>query len=420
MPAWLNVFACRSARIEKLEAKARQMKEWYDSAMVMVENVPAGVAWSDPGQDFAVSYVNGSGKATLARFNADAGTKPEGRRLADLFPPLAQRHQDLVAGAADPVRLRVTGGTIALDLQVIAIRSADGGHIGSMAVWTDVTREAQLAATFKDNVKSVVEDVAAGTSRIGNMIRDLVGMVDAAHGRSAQVADATATTSQNVQTVAASAEQLAAAVTEIGREVERASAAAADARDEVSGTTEIVRKLSDTTARIGGIVGIIQEVANRTNLLALNATIEAARAGQAGKGFAVVATEVKGLATQTTKATEEIRAQVDGIQGVVESVVRTIERIGARTEESSTIAAAIAASVEQQNAATRSIAESAAYAASGTSSAAADITEVSRALTAADSTSGQVLTSATDLQQRSDYLRRAVDDFVAIVSPAAA
>lgn len=183
---------------------------------------------------------------------------------------------------------------------------------------------------------------------------------------STAVAGAAEETSANVQTVASATEELSSSISEIARQIEHSNAVSRSAVDEVGNATEKVRGLSEAATKVGEVIRLISDIAEQTNLLALNATIESARAGEAGKGFAVVASEVKSLANQTGRATEEIKAQISGIQSATQDAVEAIEAIRSTIFEISDVSSGVSAAVEQQTAATREIAGNVEQAADGT------------------------------------------------------
>jgi methyl-accepting chemotaxis protein len=161
---------------------------------------------------------------------------------------------------------------------------------------------------------------------------------------------------KNAQVVASASEELAAAIQEVSSQVERASSVSRGAATKGADAQNTIRSLSQAAERIGAVVRLIADIAGKTNLLALNATIEAARAGEAGKGFAVVAGEVKALAAQTGKATEEISQQIAGLRSATDAAVAAVDAIGLTLDEVAQVAVSVAAAIEEQNAATQEIA----------------------------------------------------------------
>jgi methyl-accepting chemotaxis protein len=275
-----------------------------------------------------------------------------------------------------------------------------------------------VADTFETAVGEVIKTVSSSAADLEAAATMLTGTAEHAQQLSTAVAGASGQTSSNVQAVAAAAEELATSVEEIGRQVQKSSQIATDAVRQAKATDERMTELTTASGRIGNAMKLITAIAEQTNLLALNATIEAARAGEAGKGFAVVAAEVKALATQTVKATEEIGQQVSDIQAATNGSVSAIKEIGSTIERIAEIGLTIASAVEEQGAATQDIARSVQQAAAGTAQVAANIGEVNAAADQTGTASGNVLTSAQALSSEATRLRSEVDKFLATVRAA--
>jgi methyl-accepting chemotaxis protein len=276
----------------------------------------------------------------------------------------------------------------------------------------------KLAETFEAGIRGVVNSVASQSTEMQSAAQAMAHSAETAMQQATAVAAAVEQASANVQTVATAAEELSASVLEIGRQVDQSSKIAGQAVTEADHTNVTVEGLDRAAQRIGEVVQLIETIAGQTNLLALNATIEAARAGDAGKGFAVVASEVKSLASQTAKATEEIRSQIGEIQGATGQTVGAIRSIGTTIRQMSEIATTIASAVEEQGAATREIASNVHQAAQGTGDIATNIGGVSRAASETGSAAAQVLGSASELSRQSETLRRDVDEFLVTVRAA--
>jgi len=270
----------------------------------------------------------------------------------------------------------------------------------------------QLADTFQTNVGGIVETVAAAAADMQAAARSMSTTAERTNEQAEAVASASSQATGNVQTVASAADELSASVAEIARQVATSAGIANGAVAQAGQTNEIVRGLADAAQSIGEVVGLIQSIAAQTNLLALNATIEAARAGDAGRGFAVVASEVKNLAAQTTRATEDIRGQIEGVQRATGEAVRAIGDIGTTIDQISEISGNIAAAVEQQGAATREIAGNVMQAAQGTSEVSRNIVGVTRASGEVGSAAVLVLESAEALSRQADTLRHEVGQFL--------
>ncbi len=232
------------------------------------------------------------------------------------------------------------------------------------------------------------------------------------------VASAASEATMNVQAVASATEELSASISEISSQVSRSTSVAGEAVQEASATDRIVQGLADSAQRVSEVVLLINSIAAQTNLLALNATIEAARAGEAGKGFAVVANEVKSLANQTAKATEEISGQIAAMQGATSQTVDAIKHIGSTIGQMNEIATTIASAVEEQAAATREIANNVQLAASGTNAVSTNIAQVNAAADDTGTAANAVLTSANELNQRTNTLRQEIEGFLGAIRAA--
>jgi methyl-accepting chemotaxis protein len=276
----------------------------------------------------------------------------------------------------------------------------------------------RLADDFQAAVGNIVDTVSSASTELEASASTLTKTAETTQELSTAVAAASEEASTNVNAVASASEQLAGSVNEIGRQVKDSSKIANEAVQQAQKTDARIAELSQAASRIGDVVKLITSVAEQTNLLALNATIEAARAGDAGKGFAVVAHEVKALAAQTAKATDEISAQIAGMQSATEDSVAAIKEIGITIGRMSDIAAAIAATVEEQGAATQEISRNVQQAAQGTAEVASNITNVNRGASETGSASSQVLSSARSLSSESNHLKLEVDKFLSTVRAA--
>jgi methyl-accepting chemotaxis protein len=260
-----------------------------------------------------------------------------------------------------------------------------------------------------------VEATLAELGRISDQMlaasTQLAGAADAASAKTASAAAASSEASSNVRDIASAADELSASVNEIDRQVAQSNAIATKAVNEAGRTNLAVKELDEAAGRIGDVVKLITGIAEQTNLLALNATIEAARAGEAGRGFAVVAGEVKALAGQTSRATEEISTQIAGMQRATVRSIEAITAIEHIIREIGDISGAIAAAVTEQGAATAEIARSVEIAAKRTVETAAGVNLVGTATEDTRSSAGAVKTVADDLGSVAGRIRGQVDAF---------
>lgn len=276
----------------------------------------------------------------------------------------------------------------------------------------------QVINGFDSDVSLILRTVAAASSELEATAASLSASAEESAQSATTVSAASEQASANVQTVAGASEELDASIAEIANRVQSSADVAGKALKAANETETMVEGLVASAEKIGSVVELINDIAGQTNLLALNATIEAARAGEAGKGFAVVATEVKSLASQTAKATEEIDAQITDMQGATGRVAAAIRSIGDIIQRISESSSAVAAAVEQQSAATREIVRNITEAATGTQQVSSNIVAVTQAATHTGAGASQVLTSSQELARQSETLKGKVETFFADIRAA--
>ncbi|UMG92940.1 methyl-accepting chemotaxis protein [Nocardioides sp. TF02-7] len=379
----------------------------------------------------------------------------------------------LADGATLPRRADIQVGPETLDLLVSAIRDADGSYIGAMATWDVITdkvrleREkaerdaaeseaAEVLAAKVEQILDVVQAAAAGdltreldvdgddaVGQVAAALRTLLSTMRASMGDISRTAEVLATSagqltglsrsmgdgasltsdragsassasvqvSASIQTVATAAEEMTASIREIAKNATEAASVATDAVQVAGGAETTVASLGESSAEIGQVIKVITSIAQQTNLLALNATIEAARAGDAGKGFAVVANEVKELAKETARATEDIGQKIEAIQSDTQGAVSAIGRIAEVIARINDIQTTIASAVEEQTATTNEIARSVTEAAAGANGIAEDVTQVATAAAETRQGAQETLDSATQLTGMASELRSLVARF---------
>ena len=316
-------------------------------------------------------------------------------------------------------------GTMARTVEVFQKNAAEITHLNKEKLAAEANAEAtrkaalvKIADDFEGSVRGVVTVVAEAATEMETSSEDLSHSAAETTSQAAAVSAATQQASANVQMVATATEELTASIAEIGQQAELSATIVRESVTQVDTARDTVDSLASAAQKIGDVVRLIQDIASQTNLLALNATIEAARAGDAGKGFAVVASEVKTLANQTARATEEIAAQVAGIQTATTETVSVIGNIGLTIRRVDEIASSIAAAVQEQTAATRDIASNVNQAASGIDEVSRNIELVSEAAGHTASASAQVSNFSTDLSRQGENLRDQVDRFLAALHAA--
>ena len=339
--------------------------------------------------------LRGIGRAMAALAGGNLGTDVPSLDRRDEVGEMARAVQIFKENAEQKVSLELE--------QSLAKQRAEEEKRNSVLAFAD---------RFEQTVKDVADKVSSAAMEMETTAQEMSSTAEETSRQSATVTSASDEVTTNVQTVATTAEELSASISEIGRQVNKSAQVAAHAVQEAETTSQTVHSLSSAASTIGEVVTLINEIAGQTNLLALNATIEAARAGEAGKGFAVVAQEVKNLANQTAKATDDIARQINAVQDETKDVVGAIDKITGTIVEINEIASTIASAIEQQGVSTQEIALRVGRAANGTEQVNATIGGVSRAASQTGEAATKVLTASRDVSQQADDLFGAVEGFL--------
>ncbi|TCS62126.1 methyl-accepting chemotaxis protein [Varunaivibrio sulfuroxidans] len=386
----------------------------------MVEVQPARVMMCDP-ESLKITYANKAAKDLIARMDHPIADNVEGIIGATVtrFHKNENVVRDLLTNPERlPYKGKFTMGGITIENHITAIYDAKGRYLASMLNWEDVTKYVQMSNDFEKAVKAVTEHVAEAAQEVQNETAQLETAAAATDSYSQTAAAAAQQASANVQTVASATEELTSSIEEISRQVSNATRMASEAKDAATNTSALMTEFEAMAGRIGEVVELITTIADQTNLLALNATIEAARAGDAGKGFAVVANEVKNLAKQTSKATDEIARQIGEMQSQTGTVAQSIRGISVHIQGVDEVAASVASAVQEQSAATNEIARNVEEAARGTEAVSANISEVAEKSRESNAALGQVREASQALLGEADHLRKGVDEFLEFMQKA--
>jgi methyl-accepting chemotaxis protein len=404
--------------------KARQEAARISS---MMEQMPINVMFAD--RQLTIRYVNPASVKTLKEVEHLLPVKADQvlGQCIDIFHKRPEVQRRLLSDANNlPHRAVIQLGNESLDLLVSPVYDDNRNYLGAMVTWEIITKKLKMEQEIKENserekqkaeeLAGIMTTVATNASALGSSSEELTAvsteMSASSEETSAQanvVSAAAEQVSSNVQTVATGVEEMSASIREIAANATEAAKVAQQAVAIADSTNQTISKLGDSSNEIGKVIKVITSIAEQTNLLALNATIEAARAGEAGKGFAVVANEVKELAKETAKATEDIGQKIEAIQVDTQAAVDAIKQIGGIITQINNISNTIASAVEEQSATTNEISRNVAEAAKGSTEIAQNITSVAKA--AQSTTEG-----ANNTQQAAAQLSRMAADLQKLVA----
>jgi methyl-accepting chemotaxis protein len=417
----LEISGAGKALMDAVRTKASEIVQ-IERALLEERTQTAGLAASSSRQAVIIGLVAMCGVAGLGLLLLNWAVAAPIRRMTGLMGELAQGNTRVDVPFQDR---REEIGAMASAVEVFKENLLRTHALEEATALARASAEEQrkvgmrsMADNFEQAVGGVIGVLSSSATELQATAQTMTATATETASQSTTVAAAAEEAAANVSTVAAAAEELGVSVLEISRQVSGSANLAKGAVSEANQTAALVQTLSHAAARVGDVVGLISNIAAQTNLLALNATIEAARAGEAGRGFAVVATEVKELASQTARATQDIASQIAQIQDATGQAVSAITGITARIREIDAVATTIAAAVEEQGAATQEIVRNVSQAATGTGEVTSTISGVANAAEETGVAASQVLSSASELSRQSEHLNAEVHRFLASVRAA--
>jgi methyl-accepting chemotaxis protein len=393
--------------VSVIQAKLEEVDNERSRLQAMMDASPVNVIYTD--RDLKIRYMNQASLKKLKTIEAHTPIKADqaiGQSL-ELFHQNPEKLRDTLADPKNmPYQSVIKIGPEIVDMLHHAIHDAGGRFVGTMVTWRVVTQK--VAGKLK--VRNTSQLLTASSEEMKGISQAMSSNATETAAQANAVSAAAEQVSMNIQTVATGAQEMTAGNREISKNAGEAARVATAAVRAADSTNATITKLGESSAQIGKVIKVITSIAQQTNLLALNATIEAARAGEAGKGFAVVANEVKELAKETAKATEEISQKIEAIQNNTKGAITAIDEIGAIINQINDIQNTIASSVEEQTATANEISRNVADAARASTEIAKNITGVAQAAASTNKGALDCEKSAAELAKMAEELEEMVGE----------